>query len=311
MQPKLCAWQKGRFMNYTKFKDCVIRGLKEQVGEGKEVMVEKRIKTNDIELDSVTIFDHEHNVMPTLYLNDSYEKYRKGASIEEVIDEIICITEYYSGCTDLDFDFFDTFEESKDRIACKLINIERNEQLLEEVPYRRFLDLAIVAYSVMVHPDRSISTCLLTNSIIENWDVSVDEVIDWGIENTKEVMGELCLPLYSIVGDAFYDFGFDGDTLTEPDETPVFVLTNQRRVNGAASLLNHDLMKRIGMAFEDDLYIIPSSIHEVILIPSSQTVNRQKLDEITCNVNQTALDPKDFLSDHTYFYSRKLNEVMM
>lgn len=298
-------------MNYTRFKDCVMRGLKEQVGEGKEVHLDKVIKTNDIELDAVTIYDGVNNIMPTLYLNDSYEKYRKGASIDEVVDEILCISEFYAKRRRFEFDFFDTFEEAKDRIACKLVNIERNEQLLREVPFRRFLDLAIVAYAVITHEDNSISTCLITNGMVEQWDISVDELIDWGIYNTGEIMGQLCLPLYSLVRDSFYEYGFDGNTLTEPDETPVFVLTNQRRINGAASLLDIELMRRIGMAFDDDLYIIPSSIHEVIIVPSSQTVDRSRLDAITCNVNQCALDPKDFLSDHTYFYSRKMNQVLM
>jgi len=298
-------------MNYTKFKDCVIRGLKEQVGEGKEVNVDKVIKTNDTELDGVTIFDGVHNVMPTFYLNDAYVKYRRGASIEEIVDEILCLIDYYSNTNRIDIDIFDSFDNVKDMIACKLVNIERNEQLLKEVPFRKFLDLAIVVYAVITHEDQTISTCLINNSVIKDWDVSVDELIDWAIFNTSEVMGEMCLPLFSAVKGHQDEFEFYEGSITDPEDAPIFVLTNKRKVNGAAGILDEDLMQHLGMAFEDDLYIIPSSIHEVILIPSRQAVSKSRLDEIVFQVNQCAIDPKDFLSDHTYFYSRKLNQIMM
>ncbi len=306
-------------MEYTLFKDRVINGLKDKLEAGKEVNVKPILKNNDLELDALTIDDDSNNLVPTLYLNYLYEEYEDGATIDEIIEEILFVSENYSKNKSFDYEALEDYELAKSHIACKLINREKNQKLLEGVPYKPFLDLAIVAYYLLEVEDGDFSTVTINQECLKKWGISGEKLIQEAMENTKELLGEYISPLSSVLWDIYNqreeNKSLEDDMMElmikEEGQPPMFVVSNKPRVNGAINMLNLRFLKKLADAVESDLYIIPSTVHEIILVPAKPDVSREELDRIILSINNEEIKPQDVLSDHSYIYRRDLNKIIL
>ena len=95
----------------------------------------------------------------------------------------------------------------------------------------------------------------------------------------------------------------------EPETVPMYVLTNRQRLNGACCILYQDVLKQVAGRLGDSLYILPSSIHEVIAIPASASGNPKELSQLVQEINIAEVAPEEVLSDHAYYYDRELDEI--
>ena len=102
---------------------------------------------------------------------------------------------------------------------------------------------------------------------------------------------------------------FPADSMEEESETPLYVLTNKARLYGASCILYPNLLDSIADKLTCDFYLIPSSIHEVILVPESGTEDTN-LNDMVAEVNHTQVDPKEVLADHVYYYDRKEDHMI-
>ncbi len=306
------------YMEYTFFKDSVIEHLKEKVSKGKEVNVKKILKNNDLELDALTIDDDSSNLVPTLYLNYLYEEYENGATIDEIVEEVLFISTTYSKNKNIDYEALEDYDRARKHLACKLINSEKNRKLLLNMPYKSFLDLAIVVYYLLEENDGDFSTVMINYDCLKKWGISEEKLIEEAMENTKNLLGEYVSPLSSVLWDMYNQR--PGDCLLEDEmmelmvkeeQMPMFVVSNKPRVNGAVNMLNLRFMKKLADAVDSDLYIIPSTVHEIILVPAKPDVSREELDQIIHTINKEEIKPQDVLSDHSYFYRRDLNKITL
>ena len=88
----------------------------------------------------------------------------------------------------------------------------------------------------------------------------------------------------------------------------MFVLTNDTKVNGAAAILNDDIRQEIAEKV-GDFYMLPSSIHETLIIPKDAGMEFKELEQMVQEVNQTQVAPGERLSDHVYEYDAKEHEL--
>jgi len=93
--------------------------------------------------------------------------------------------------------------------------------------------------------------------------------------------------------------------VTLESETNMFVLTNERRFCGAAVMLYSKLLHKIAMRLGKDLLIIPSSIHEVIIMPDRGEYSIEELSNFVRNINEEAVEQEERLTNHIYIYRRK------
>ena len=97
----------------------------------------------------------------------------------------------------------------------------------------------------------------------------------------------------------------------EEPEPPMYVLSNSRMINGAAAMLYPDMLKDLSEKLDSNLYIIPSSVHEVIVFSDNLADDEKSLRDMIYTVNRTQMDPQDILSDSLYFYDRKEEKIFI
>lgn len=100
------------------------------------------------------------------------------------------------------------------------------------------------------------------------------------------------------------------EILSAEDEIPMYVLSNAEKLNGAASVLDKDTMETISEMLGGDFVVIPSSIHEVIILPMDDNVDKDELEGIIREVNTGQVAPEERLSYHAYQYDSGKHALM-
>ncbi|MGN0435510.1 MAG: DUF5688 family protein, partial [Wujia sp.] len=187
-------------------------------------------------------------------------------------------------------------EQLKDRVFLKLINYEKNKELLKDCPYIPFNDLAITFRYLVKYSDGGIASALINNKELDLWKVNTEYLMRYAKENTVKLFP----PVIKSMKDMLREMcGFSGEI---PDNPPIYVLSNEQCINGATCIIFKDLLENFAKRFDSDLYILPSSIHEVLLVPVKDNWNRDELSELVRDVNENVLEQMDFLSDNIYIY---------
>lgn len=296
-------------MNYTDFKESVLAALKTGLGPAARLSVSDIIKNNDTHLDGLTILTPEHNLSPTVYLNHYYRQYRDGRALSDIVEDILAIFQEHRMNGPVDVSFFTDYERVKPRIAYKLVNYARNRELLTQVPHRRFLDLAIVFYYLLESGSSGTATILIRNQHLSYWNISADELYPLALANTPKLLSCELRSMADILTELFPQEASAMLKEAAGSGWTMYVLTNQHRLNGAIGILYPHLLKDFANRIGSDLYILPSSIHEVLLIPASGSISGSELSAMVQEVNDSHLSPEEVLSDHVYFFSRKDGRV--
>lgn len=264
-------------------------------------------KNNGIILHGLTILDKGVNLSPTIYLEEYYEKYSKGVSLEEVEQLIVKCFRDNKPASSVSTDFFTDWEQVKNTLIYKLINYEMNKELLENVPYVQFLDLAIV-FECLIKTPFGNGTVLIHNHHFELWNKTKEEVYAVAKANTPRLMKCELIGMPEVLS----DMGSELEPERLPlNESPMYVLTNQLRLHGAGCLLYEDVVADFADRSDSDLYILPSSIHEILLVKTSINDNLEEMSEMVREVNATQVSPEEILSDHVYKFTRATGKITM
>ncbi len=200
-----------------------------------------------------------------------------------------------------------TYEQIYNNVIFKLVNKDKNEELLKTVPYVEYLDLAIIFYlnlPEMVAED-GIYTMLVTNYLVEEMHMDVNELMKCAIANTPKILGLKVQGLFTTIADCLGDESLKNEAEKEDKNTPAYVVTNNNNSFGASVVIYKDLLKNLSLKLQGDLYVIPCSLHEVIVIKCLEGFRSpEELKETIHYVNRSQVRPEDVLSDSLYYYSQ-------
>ena len=280
-------------MKYEEFVCRVQAKVEEKMGEGVRTQVHQVTKNNDIILDGLSCYSRKSNMAPTIYLNDLYLEYEAGKSIPEIVEKIVGL--YRNAMTTENFhtDEYLDFEKVKRHLACKLINKSKNQKLLREVPYESFLNLAVVAYYKLEDEKIGNATILVRKSHCERWGVDEEEVLRQAKANMKKILPAKLMRMNEML--EYFEYSQD-------EEIPMYILTNEKYYFGASSMIFDSVLEKTGQVLEDDFWILPSSIHECIVIPAGCAMSPDEMTQLVREVNETIVSPEEFLSDQIYYY---------
>lgn len=293
-------------MEYEKFTHYVQESISQFMGNGYEVTLNKVIKNNGLELTGLIIMEEGKKAAPTIYLEEFYQEYRNGETLGELVEKIVSVYEESCCKLEMDFSFFMDFEQIQPRILYKLLNYQSNQKLLEDVPHKRYMDLAIVFYILVEHDSIGNGTVMIHKNHMKIWNVNEQQLYEAAVRNTPRLMPYRFSSMENVVEEIFgqqepVDF-LENDEVSNHD---MYILTNNRKMFGAACLLYDNLLKRISDKLRSNLYIIPSSIHELIIIPKkSFPRGKEDLIEMVCDINANEVNLVDILSDNVYEYDR-------
>lgn len=191
-------------------------------------------------------------------------------------------------------------------VEYQLVNAERNAERLETVPARRIADLAALYRVVVSEDETGTASYILSTEQRLNAQISVEELDEAAMINTSKV-GFTVQSMYEVMAEMMH---IDESTVEEMCEggPGMFVLSNKRKINGASIILYNEQLAQLSEKLNDDLLIMPSSIHEVLAVPAS-SMNAIDLKQMVREVNDTEVSEQEILGYSVYRYNRKTGVV--
>ena len=225
----------------------------------------------------------------------------ENITIEEVVDHIISA---YNNNKDTDIsgvvDQIMDYDSIKDRIIYCLVNYNKNEELLQNIPHIRFLDLAIIYKISLESIENNCASIIIRNDLMNNWHINKEELHNRAVENTPKLLPVKFRKMQDIINMNLFDIN---------DYVQMYVMTNKDNVNGASVLLYNNPIWDFAKEINEDIYIIPSSIHEVIIIKAGDTISKSYIKEMIQQINKTELNSEEILSDNLYYMNKDTGEI--
>ena len=311
-------------MNLDEFKQAIVDNIKDYLPakfEESDVEVRQVLKNNDTALDGLIIHDPDTNVAPTIYLNQFFEEYQNGRDLNDIIGDIADV--YIANTVDkqMDVSIVTDFEKAKGNILPRLVNSEENQELLAQRPHMIMDDLAVTYHLEMGKSDNGNMSVAITNAILDMYGISQEELHDLAVANLEEkmpatfqgmseVVKEMMLPQIMSDLDLSKEAALDYIEQMIPNgNEQMYVLSNDSRLNGASAVLNEKAMEDIAEKVGGDFFILPSSIHELLVVPKQDGMDYSSLEAMVQEVNATQVAPEEKLSDHVYEYDAKEKEL--
>ena len=293
-----------KYMRYQNFIETVKEHIKQVLQ--KEVYVHPVLKNNGSIYDGLVILDPIFNMSPTIYLNPYFHRYLDGVSLEDIYEDILNVYEKNIPKEDFDISMFRDYTKAKERIVMKLINAEKNKYLLKSVPHILIYDLAIVFVCNVSDVMNEYAAILIYNQHLSLWNVDTDALYEVAKINSPKLLP----PHLDNLHDVFQHI--TDESLPFLEELGINILTNHKKVYGATCMVYPDLLEEIADIFEDDVIIIPSSVHDLLVFPKNNLPRGYTLEDIDImiqDVNETELTDSEVLSDHVYCYHRDTKKI--
>ena len=307
-------------MQFNEFVETVKERVSDICGPEFTVRSYKVLKNNSVALVGLSIMEKGINIAPAIYLDSFYTDFCDGHPLDVIINEILRIYSANRSVSEFDAEIFNDFDKLRSRITYKLINHDQNLELLDQIPHRCFLDLEIIYSLNMGITKYGNASVTIYKEHMNAWRTDEQTLYELASGNTPELLKPEIRSMQELIrnmiaeegGDISQDYsaGCDAEEEHEPaecieDEVPMYVLSNKSHFNGAACVLYSNVLDRFADKAGRDLFIIPSSVHEVILIPDNGRIEQERLKEMISDVNCTQVSAEEILSYGLYYYSRQ------
>lgn len=232
----------------------------------------------------------------TVNLNRHYIDYVKDERIERVMREVAQTIMMNQLGNDLEW--ITDYDKAKEKLFIRVSNAITNEEVISRVPHIQKEDLVLTCH-VLVSNDEAVASTIVSNPLLEAYGVTEEKLFEDAIENSQKLFPIQMQPLESLIFDMAEENGIEYPT---NGSNHLMVVTNNHSINGASALFYPDAMDRVADMIHDDYYIIPSSIHECIVIPESDHISYEHLEKMLHEVNAAMVAREEQLSDHVYHY---------
>lgn len=304
-------------MNYEIFKEVVAEKFMDYMPEqyqGMRLRVEPVNKVNKV-LDGITLVGSGagRSVSPTLYINHMYEHYLETENLQEVLQ---------SAARRMDMAFKEmpevgdvNLEGAKDNIVFQVINTLQNEDMLRDMPHREFQDLSIIYRWVVKVDENGIQSSAIRNNLAEQLGMNEEQLFKCAVDNTRRIFPPTVKSMNDVIREMFISDGMSAEVADMmigemPEDKMMWVISNDRGINGAGSMLYEDNLHKLAMKLETDLYILPSSVHECIAV-STNVGDPYELAEMVSEINMGQVALEDRLSNQVYHYDKDARRLTL
>lgn len=295
-------------MNYNDFLQTLRTQLLPLFADGTVISIQSIPKNNGIVREALVIHEPHTNLSPMIYPEDYYRLYTEGTSLDELCSIVYDVFLEARLNHPVDASRFTDYGKAKETLIFQVISYEKNCLRLPDIPHIRYLDLAVVFCCLIRMENGKDSTALIHREHLKLWNVDLETIKKQAFSNTPRLLPALIQP----IADALRELVTSNPSLNRllPDSfgqtaSSLYVLTNTSQVCGAACMLYPSLLQKFAEKLGTDLYILPSSIHEVLLLPTAGRNSDERLSALVRTVNSEQIPPAQMLSDSVYFYSRE------
>ena len=265
-------------------------------------------------LDGLNLFKTgaEEGISPTIYINDIYGEYLKTGDLQETLRNA-------AGAMDRMFKENPLppldLHTAKDNIIFQLVNTKQNEDMLRDMPHREFQDLSIIYRWVVDIDDKKIGSTSITNSLAKALGMEEEQLFNAATKNTRRILPPVVKTMNEVLRELLMADGMPphmADLMTGemlPERT-MWIITNEQGIEGAVSMLYEDKVHKLAERLGSDLYILPSSVHEVIAV-SVKMGEPEELAQMVAEVNMDQVKLEDRLSNQVYHYDKDLRKFTL
>ncbi|MDD6070553.1 MAG: DUF5688 family protein [Clostridiales bacterium] len=302
-------------MDMELFCEEVVKCIRNMVDENVSVDVNKVCKNNGISLYGIVIRYGNEQCSPNIYMEGYLQKYQtEQVSLDEIAGEILSKREKLEleklePVSDLRWD------NIKDKVFCRLVNREMNAERLVNIPHMEYLDLVVTCRLLHYNDNVGIASSEISYNELEVIGVTEEELFEQATQNTERLFPAEFKPLVSVMEKMMREKDVSDELIKEVldfedlgDKINMYILSNKMGINGAATMLYTDMLKNIATQLKtESLYLLPSSVHEWMILPEWDDVGYLK--EMVADANRTAVAEIDLLSYHVYRYDRNTDMV--
>lgn len=298
-------------MNYEQFKETVKENFMNYMPDNFKDMVPliSQVEKVNGTLDAIGVKGDNTSAFPTIYINDMYKDYQNGTDLETILTAACnVIARAYDEA--LGINVKNILANTYDNIFFMLINTEQNQSLLNSVPHRSFHDLSIT-YRIMVKIDKTgLQAIPITNGLAAELKMTEEQLFKCAENNTQRLFPPTVKTMSDAMRKVFISMGMSEDFINKvldrmSPEPNTWIISNTSCINGASSILYENELHELAEKMESDLYILPSSIHEVVAI-STEIGCPEDLAQMVAEINVSEVPLGDRLSNQVYHYDRNL-----
>ena len=281
-------------MNETRlFAEKVVAGIMDYLPEEKEMQcrVVETKKNNNVNRVGITFREAGDNIGPVIYM----EPYREAAANGRPMDDLMReIAETVSRSMEKTQHFepmdYGDYESVKGYLSVTLINGRKNRQMLSQMPYRQMEDLALIL-ELKFPMEEGTGSIKVSHELAAQWEVDTDALFEQAERNAMKAEPAVLQKMEDVLSLLETD-GKEVENLLDAEspqtaESGLYVLSNQSKVRGAAVLSYPGVMEKIDHLFPEGFYILPSSVHELLIVPKSPELDPKELGEMVRSINRS------------------------
>lgn len=298
-------------MNFEEFKEQFVEDVKQKLEDNG---IECRVDTHEVSklnesYEAITVTPEGSNVGVNVNMDRFFETLENGVDYDEVVDRAVSIVE--KGIDEqpaIDVASLTNYDKMKDKLVMEVVSIEANAELLENVPHKEMEDMAVVYRFVLDSNDDGRATILATNQLIETMGVTPEQIHADAMENAPELKPAVIKGMSEVMAEMM---GMSPEDLammgmpTDPADEQMYVATTPDQIHGAGIIAYQDFMDKAAERVGGDFFILPSSVHEVLIIPDNGQMDLEQLQDMVREVNATQVAPEEKLTDNVYHYDSK------
>lgn len=294
-------------MEYQMFLEGLKKILEKRLDRGIQIRINTVKKYNNVVKDSLSIFKEGENISPAIYLDDYFRRYEKGDTLEKIAFQILSVYSKRIIKDKLDMTDFMNWNTASKNIIPRLVNTEKNEKLLETIPGRAFLNLSVIYVYRLENFTEGNASITINNQHMKMWNVSIGELDKAAFTNIDQRTPFKFTSMQEMLKDMMGTGGFE----TPDMDGEMYVLTNDQSEYGAVWICREDKLKLIRETLGREYLVLPSSVHECIIIPAEIGISRQEIASFVKEINQTQVAPEEVLADCIYMYAEEDGKLHM
>lgn len=297
-------------MDYENFKEQFVEDVRDRLYEqGAEVdlSVHTVNKLNE-SYEAITVTPEGSNIGVNIGIDKFYDAIENGKSYDEVVDKAVeVINNGINQRPEFDIASLSDYSQMKEKLAMEVVSAEANKEMLETVPHQNIEDMAVVYRFVLSSDDDGRASILVTNQLLDSMGVTPEQLHADAMENAPQIKPVEIKGMSEVMAEMM---GVEQAELmgifpVAPEDEQMYVATVPDKVHGAGVLAYQDFMDKVAEKAGGDFFILPSSIHEILIVPDNGKMNLKDLEAMVKEVNATQVSPADKLTDSVYHYDSK------
>lgn len=304
-------------MNFQEYVDTVKERIKEYLPEeyaGAEVNVHQMRKLNET-YTALSVRKEDQMITPSINLDAFFEEYDGSfVQLNEDLQRMAMLAQ--TEPENMDMDVLTDYEQAKENLFIRVSSVEQNQNLLDQVPHMIKEDLLITYHITAGIESTGMMSTLINNRMMEQFHVTQEQLHQDALESSMRIMPASIRNMNEVVrpmiredmlssGMSEEDADIMLDQMMKDNSNEMTVVTNERTLNGAGVLFYPQMMEELSERMGGDFFILPSSVHEMLVLPDNGLYDAQDLKEMVEDVNTTQVEPEDRLTNEAYHFDSK------